>query len=131
MTLEVWRARAWRLSRLLTLPWSLTVLAAPTITALAIPWSRRYLTSHAWCLLSRHRLQRVCHETRMHTRAGRLLLIIWVRPTKVAERVWVLCRAGICADDFDAYKAEIAAACYARETQVTRHKETRPRGPAT
>jgi hypothetical protein len=113
----------WRLTTLITLTWSLTVLAVPLITALAIPRSRRYLASHAWCTLSRHRLQRVCYETRMHTRAGRLPLIIWIRPTKVGERAWVLCRAGICADDFDAYKAEIAAACYARETRITRHRK--------
>ena len=38
-------------------------------------------------------------------------------PTKVGERAHVLCRAGICADDFDAYKAEIGAGCYAREAR--------------
>ena len=35
----------------------------------------------------------------------------------------MLCRAGICADDFDAYKAEIGAGCYAREARVIRNKK--------
>ena len=74
-------------------------------------------------MISRHRLQRVFYEARLHTRAGRLPAICWIRPTKVGERAWILCRAGICADDFDAYKAEIAAACYAREARVTRNKK--------
>jgi hypothetical protein len=59
----------------------------------------------------------------MHTRAGRLPLILWIRPTRVGERAHILCRAGVCADDFDAYKAEIGAACYAREARVIRNKK--------
>jgi hypothetical protein len=59
----------------------------------------------------------------MHTRAGRLPLIVWIRPTRVGERAFVLCRAGVCADDFDAYKAEIGSACYAREARVIRNKK--------
>jgi hypothetical protein len=113
----------WKLAGLITLTWSLTVLAVPILAALAVPSSRRYLKSHTWCVISRHRLQRVCYETRMHTRAGRLPFIIWIRPTKVGERAWVLCRAGICADDFDAYKAEIAAACFAREARISPDKK--------
>ena len=74
-------------------------------------------------MISRHRLQRVCYEARLHTRAGRLPAICWIRPTKVGERAWILCRAGICAEDFDAYKQEIAAACYAREARVTRNRK--------
>ena len=113
----------WRLATLITLTWSLTVLGAAIAAVLAVPPSRRYLARHAWCLVSRHRLQRACYETRLHTRAGRLPAICWIRPTKVGERAWILCRAGICADDFDAYKAEIAAACYAREARVARNKK--------
>jgi hypothetical protein len=113
----------WRLAALITLTWSVTILGAVAATALAVPRSRRYLARHAWCVISRHRLQRVCYEARLHTRAGRLPAICWIRPTKVGERAWIICRAGICADDFDAYRAEIAAACYAREARVVRSKK--------
>jgi hypothetical protein len=113
----------WRLAALITLTWSLTVLGVTAATILAVPHSRRYLARHAWCVISRHRLQRLCYEARLHTRAGRLPAICWIRPTKVGERAWIVCRAGICADDFDAYKQEIAAACYAREARVTRNKK--------
>ena len=30
----------------------------------------------AWCVLARHRLQRLCYEARLHTRSGRLPLIL-------------------------------------------------------
>jgi hypothetical protein len=98
--------------------------AVATVIGLAVllPWSRRFLIRRAWCVISRHRLQRVFYETRMHTRSGRLSLIVWIRPTQVGERAWVLCRAGICAEDLEAHTGEIAAACYAREARVEKSK---------
>ncbi len=112
-----------RLAAAITALWAGITLAALITAALVVPHSRRFLKRRGWCLIVRHRLQRVCYETRMHTRAGRLPLILWIRPTKVGERAFVLCRAGICADDFDAYTAEIASACYAREARVIRNKK--------
>ena len=47
---------------------------------------------------------------------------MWTRPTRVGERTWVLCRAGICAEDFDAHIGELRAACYARDARVTRNR---------
>jgi len=112
-----------RLAAIITTTWAAITLAGLLAVVLAVPPSRRFLTRRAWCVISRHRLQRVFYETRMHTRAGRLPLILWIRPTKVGERAWILCRAGVCADDFDAYHAEIGAACYAREARVIRNKK--------
>jgi hypothetical protein len=112
-----------RLAAAITWLWALITVAALITAALTVPYSRRYTIAHYWCLVSRHRLQRVCYETRMHTRAGRLPLIIWIRPTRVGERALILCRAGVCADDFDAYKAEIGSACFAREARVIRNKK--------
>ena len=112
-----------RLAVAITALWALLTVAALITATLVIPPSRRFCKRRAWCLISRHRLQRVCYEGRLHTRAGRLPLILWIRPTKVGERAHVLCRAGICADDFDACKAEIGAGCYAREARVIRSKK--------
>ena len=80
---------------------------------------RRFAVRRFWCVLARHRIQRLCYEARLHTRAGRLPLVLWTRPTKVGERARILCRAGICAADFTAHAPEIAAACYARDARVT------------
>ena len=112
-----------RLAAAITTLWACITLVALITAALVVPHSGRFLKRRAWCLITRHRLQRVCYETRMHTRAGRLPLILWIRPTRVGERAFVLCRAGICADDFDAYKAEIGSACYAREARVIRNRK--------
>ena len=82
----------------------------------------RFITRRFWCVLARHRLHRLCYEARLHTRAGRLPLVLWIRPTQVGERAWVLCRAGICAEDFEAHIGELRAACFAREARVTRNR---------
>jgi hypothetical protein len=111
----VWLAQA------ITLYWAVAVLATLALALAAVPRSRRFITARAWCVLARHRLQKLCWEARLHTRSGRLPLIIWIRPTKVGERAFVLCRAGICMEDFEAHIGELRAACYARDARVTRN----------
>ena len=114
-------AATWRLAAAITLTAALLTLGGLALALAVIPHSRRFITRRAWCVLARHRLQRLCWEARLHTRSGRLPLIMSIRPTKVGERAHVLCRAGICAEDFEAHIGEIRAACYARDARVTRH----------
>jgi hypothetical protein len=115
-------AGMWELAKSVTTAW-LTVILIMTGTAVTVvPQARRYITRRAWCVLSRHRIQKVCFETRMHTRSGRLPLVLRIRPTKVGERALIWCRAGICAADFEAHTPEIAAACYARQARVEGNK---------
>jgi hypothetical protein len=47
---------------------------------------------------------------------------MWTRPTKVGERLWMWCRAGIAAEDFEDRTGELRAACYARDARVTRNR---------
>ncbi len=117
--LAITLAALWRLTLLITLIWAAVVVGVLVLAVVAVPQTRRYTVRRFWCVLARHRLQRVCYETRLHTRAGRLPLVLWIRPTKVGVRAHVLCRAGICAEDFADNAAEIAAACYARDTRIT------------
>jgi hypothetical protein len=111
-------AGAWQLALTVTVAWMVIILTATTAAVLGLPWTRRLIIGRAWCVLSRHRIQRVCFETRMHTRSGRLPLVLRITPTKVGERALIWCRAGICADDFEAHAAEIAAACLARQARI-------------
>jgi hypothetical protein len=111
-------ALAW-LSGQITITWAAVVLAAALGISLAIPHSRRFTVRRFWCVLARHRFHRLCWEARLHTRAGRLPVVLWTRPTRVGERLTVWCRAGICAEDFAQHTGELAAACYAREARVT------------
>jgi len=108
----------WFLARAITLA-GVLLITIPLLTAtLTAPAPRRFVARRAWCVLSRHRIQRVCYETRMHTRSGRLPLVMRITPTEVGERALIWCRAGICVEDFEAHAAEIAAACLARQARI-------------
>ena len=111
-------AGAWQLALTVTVAWMVIILTATTVAVMGLPRTRRFIIDRAWCVLSRHRIQRVCFETRMHTRSGRLPLVLRITPTQVGERALIWCRAGICADDFEAHAAEIAAACLARQARI-------------
>jgi hypothetical protein len=115
-------AALWRLDTWTNLTWAAVILAALAAVAGAVPHSRRFITRRFWYVLARHRLQRLCYEAKLHTRSGRLPLILWTRPTRVGERVFVLCRAGISAEDFADRTEELRAACYARDARVTRNR---------
>jgi hypothetical protein len=115
-------AALWRLTLLISLFWAIGTIGGLVLVLIAVPVTRRVLARRFWCILARHRLHRLCYEARLHTRSGRLPLVLWIRPTKVGERAHVLCRAGICAEDFEAHIGELRAACYAREARVTRNR---------
>jgi hypothetical protein len=121
LTLTLTLAALWRLTLWITAAWAGLTLGGLLVIALGVPHSRRFITRRFWCVLGRHRLQRLCYEARLHTRSGRLPLILWTRPTKVGERSHLLCRAGICAEDFEAHIGELRAACYARDARITRN----------
>ncbi|MFC4058629.1 hypothetical protein ACFOWE_10010 [Planomonospora corallina] len=101
--------------------WPFLVLTGTVWFPAATRAGRGWTTTRLRCLTSRHRIHRVCMETPLHTREGRLPLIMRITPTTAGERVVVMIRAGICAEDFRAHAEEIAAACFARRVGVTRH----------
>jgi hypothetical protein len=114
-------AALWRLTILIALIPAAAGIATTAAVVLAVPHTRRFITRRAWCVIGRHRIQRLCYEARLHTRSGRIPLVLWIRPTRVGERAHVLCRAGTCAEDFEAHIGELRAACGARDARVTRN----------
>lgn len=98
------------------------VLSSAVSVPAATRYGRGWIAAHFWCVVTRHRLQRTCLETTMHTRAGRIPLVLWITPSVSGEKALILTRAGICAEEFEAYAEEIAAACWARNVKVYRHR---------
>ena len=115
-------AAVWQLALAIGVTWALAITLTVMTAVFLLPWPRRFVLRRAWCVVCRHRLQRVFYETRMHTRSGRLSLVLRIHPTQVGERALIWCRAGICSEDFEAHTGEIAAACYAREARVERSR---------
>ncbi|MGE5292627.1 MAG: hypothetical protein ACM3ML_36650 [Micromonosporaceae bacterium] len=122
MTLTTAGAGFDALAQVLTIVQAVFVLLGLVVLAMALPWPRRFISRRAWCVIARHRIRRVCFETRMHTRSGRLPLVLWITPTEVGERALVWCRAGICFEEFEQHTSEIAPACYAREARMAKSK---------
>ena len=80
--------------------------------------SRRFVVGHAWCTVTRHRLRSCLVQARVMNHRGYVPWTLWVRPTKVGERVWLYMRSGLCAEDLDSKTSQIAAACMARDARV-------------
>src|SRR5215510_1347310 len=74
-------AALWRLAHLITYPWAGAAVGFALMALTALPWTRRRF----WCVLARHRVQKLCWEARLHTRSGRLPLVLWTRPPKSAN----------------------------------------------
>jgi hypothetical protein len=110
-----------RLAAITSYPIAAAIIGGTIAVLLLVPLTRRLIAWRCWCLLARHRLHRLCWESRLHTRGGRIPLVIWIRPTRIGERAILLCRAGTCADDFQQHIGELSAACWARDCRVTRH----------
>ena len=70
----------WELVKMVTLMWAMIIVAAFVLAVITVSPIRRLAVRRAWCVLSRHRIQRVCFETRMHTRSGRLPLVLRISP---------------------------------------------------
>ena len=83
---------------------------------------RRLIQRTAWCQVTRSRLYSVMIESRIHSRTGRLPIVLRVKPTKVGERASIWCVAGVSLEDFESRTRTIGAACYARDARVSAHK---------
>ena len=125
LTLSVLAAAWWRLDAWTSLLWAGVILGGLAAATGAVPHSRRFITRRAWCVLARHRLQRLCYEARLHTRSGRLPLILWTRPTKVGERT------GCCAVRASAPRTSTtgSASCAPPATPATRGSPATAGGP--
>lgn len=105
---EVGKAGAW------------LILAGLFVVLLVLPWTRWFVFARFWCLVDRHRLRTCLRQTKIRTMNldGALPFILWARPTKTGERIWLWSRAGSSAGDLEDALEYIAPACYAREARV-------------
>jgi hypothetical protein len=100
--------------------WAYTVVLSLLTALFALPWSRRFVVGRMWCVIDRHRLRLCLRQTKVRTMNmdGSLPLMLWARPTKTGERIWMWIRAGSAAEDIESALGYIAPACYAREARL-------------
>ena len=106
-----------------------TVVAAGLTAGLAVALAstaccragRRFLAARAWCIVTPHRVRTGCAQAWIHSRYGKLPIIVLTRRQPFGERVYLWCRAGTSAADFSSAGKLLAAACWAQDVQVSRH----------
>jgi hypothetical protein len=96
-------------------------LAAALALTACFPPGRKFLAARAWCIVTAHRIRTGCAQAWIHTRYGKLPVIVWTRSRPSGERVYLWCRAGITAADFSSARKLLAAACMAKEIKVSQH----------
>ncbi len=90
-----------------------TVLTGLALAATAaLPYGRR----RGWCVVTPHRVRTGLKHAWVHSRTGRLPMVLWTRPVPEGEELLLLLRPGTSVSDVQA--ADLATACWAREVRV-------------
>jgi hypothetical protein len=89
----------------------------------SFPRGRRLLAARLWCIVTPHRIRSACAHGWIHSRYGKLPVILVTRSKPFGERVYLWCRAGISAADFSCARELLTAACMATDVQVSRHSQ--------
>ncbi len=105
------------------LRWTMVDLTVFGIFLAVCPPVRLAIAARARCVVTAHRIRTGCAEAYLVSRRGALPLIYSTTPAPFGERVRLWCPAGIVAADFEAAAELLAAACWAREVQITRDPE--------
>jgi hypothetical protein len=98
------------------------VLAAITVTVLAVSPLRRWVRAWMWCAVVRHRLRLsfaafLRSRNRIHIRGAQPLILL-ARPTPAGERVWVWLRPGLDLEELENNTTKLAVACWASSVRV-------------
>jgi hypothetical protein len=104
------------------IPVMLGTLAAMTVlagAALLYAPTRRYLVARAWCIITPHRVRVGCAQAWIHSRRGKIPVVLLTTRQPFGERVHIWCRAGTSAIDFTSALPLLTAACWARDIRVS------------
>lgn len=71
-----------------------------------------------WAVVTQHRVRTGCANAWLHSRTGRLPMLVWTRPVAGGEEVLLWLRPGMSADDLTDAAPTLAASCWAREVVV-------------
>ena len=99
--------------------WSLTAIGIIGGTLATWPQARSWLVAHAHCILTAHRVRTGCAQAWIHSRDGKLPIILLTSPKPYGERVYIWCRAGTCLEDFEAASDILRSACWASDIYAT------------
>jgi len=96
------------------------VIAVTAALVILVPPLRAGAAVFAWWLVTPHRVRTGMAQAWIHSRDGKIPVVLRTTRQGFGERVHVWCRAGTSAEDFAWASHLIAAACWAREVRVSR-----------
>ena len=101
-----------------------TVCVAVVAVVGCVAWrpARRFFAARIRCVVVQHRLRVGMIEAAILSWRGRLPMILRTTPTPRGVRVVVWCPAGVDVAAFHAGRGLLAAACWASEVYVDRHR---------
>jgi len=102
--------------------WGFIMTAGLTCLIVAWPPARRQVMARAWCVITPHRVRTGCAQAWIHSREGKIPVVLYTTAEPFGERVYLWCRAGVCSEDLIAAGPLLAAACWANEVHVDRHE---------
>jgi hypothetical protein len=92
-----------------------TVLFGAALAAAGVtPYGRRRF----WCVVTPHRVRTGCKHAWVHSRTGRIPMVLRTRPVPDGEQLLLLLRPGTSADDLIDAAPVLATACWARSVRV-------------
>lgn len=95
--------------------------AVLVLTAVFWPGGRSFLAARAWVIITPHRVRVGCAQAWIHSRNGKIPIVLLTRPQPAGERVYLWCRAGTSTADFTSARGLLSAACWADDVYATRH----------
>jgi hypothetical protein len=101
--------------------WPTAGLVAMLAITACFRWGRRFLTARAWCIVTPHRVRVGCAQAWIHSRSGKIPIILLTRRQPFGERVYIWCRAGTSTADFRSARELLAVACWAMDVRVSHH----------
>jgi len=90
------------------------------VLAAIFPALRRHLAARFWCIVTPHRVRVGCVHAWIHSRYGKIPVILLTTRQPFGERVYLWCRAGTTEGDFVAAREVLAAACWADDVRARR-----------
>ena len=101
------------LSHRVGLLWTVLFGLACAGSAVLAPVRRR-----VWCVVTPHRVRTGCKHAWVHSRTGRLPMVLWTRPVAGGDQVLLMLRPGTSVEDLWDAAPTLAASCWAREVTV-------------
>lgn len=101
-----------------------TLGALAALTGVTLSWTpaRKYLIARAWCIITPHRVRAGCVQAWIHSRYGKLPIVLFTTRQPFGERVYLWCRAGTSSADFASALPVLVAACWAADIRINGHE---------